>query len=149
MSLGKSLFSARKKAGLSQEETAERLGVSRQTVSKWETDETLPDICQSQRLAFIYHLTLDELVKFNADTKEIELIIENTSEETEKEIDWTKLWGKKYPVLLKYKQDVDIGKFSVRLYEMLDELKSKYNYNDMDAFLVLKDILAGIWNTRG
>lgn len=38
MSLGGSLFNARKKCGLSQEETAEKLGVSRQTISKWETD---------------------------------------------------------------------------------------------------------------
>lgn len=37
MNLGKSLADARKHKGLSQEETAEKLGVSRQTVSKWET----------------------------------------------------------------------------------------------------------------
>lgn len=36
MGLGSSLFSARKKSGLSQEEVAEKLGVSRQTISKWE-----------------------------------------------------------------------------------------------------------------
>ena len=41
MSLGNSLFQARKKSGLSQEDVAEKLGVSRQTVSKWETDETI------------------------------------------------------------------------------------------------------------
>lgn len=40
-----------KKSGLSQEEVAEKLGVSRQTISKWETDETLPDIRQAKRLA--------------------------------------------------------------------------------------------------
>lgn len=36
MNLGNSLFNARKKSGLSQEEVAEKLGVSRQTISKWE-----------------------------------------------------------------------------------------------------------------
>ena len=41
MSLGSSLYHARKKSGLSQENVAEKLGVSRQTISKWETDETL------------------------------------------------------------------------------------------------------------
>ena len=44
MCIGNSLFSARKRSGLSQEEVAEKLGVSRQTVSKWEQNETLPDI---------------------------------------------------------------------------------------------------------
>ena len=38
MSLGSSLYHARKKSGLSQENVAEQLGVSRQTISKWETE---------------------------------------------------------------------------------------------------------------
>lgn len=44
MSLGNNLYNARKRRGLSQEEVAEKLGVSRQTISKWELNETLPDI---------------------------------------------------------------------------------------------------------
>ena len=63
MSLGNSLFQARKKCGLSQEEVAERLGVSCQTISKLETDETLPDIRQSKRLAVLYHLSLAKLYR--------------------------------------------------------------------------------------
>ena len=46
MNLGNSLFHARKRRGLSQEDVAEKLGVSRQTISKWETGETIPDIRQ-------------------------------------------------------------------------------------------------------
>ena len=87
MNLGNSLFQARKKNGLSQEEVAEKLGVSRQTISNWETDETLPDICQSKKLALLYHLSLDELIEFDIDLKEIEQVIEHTSEKTEKK--WT------------------------------------------------------------
>ncbi len=60
MNLGNHLMQARKKAGLSQEAVAEKLGVSRQTISKWETDETVPDIYQSKKLAKLYHLSLDE-----------------------------------------------------------------------------------------
>ena len=41
MNLGNDLFQARKKVGLSQETIAEKLGVSRQTVSKWETKDIL------------------------------------------------------------------------------------------------------------
>lgn len=102
MSLGNSLFNARKKSGLSQEEVAEKLGVSRQTISKWELDETLPDICQSKQLSVLYHLTLDEMVDFDIDVKEIEAIIQKTSEETQQKIDWTQMWAAKYPILTQY-----------------------------------------------
>lgn len=67
MMLGSSLFHARKRTGLTQEEVAECLGVSRQTIGKWETDETLPDIRQSKRLATLYGTTLDELIAFDLD----------------------------------------------------------------------------------
>ena len=59
MNLGNSLFHARKKRGLSQEDVAEKLGVSRQTISKWETNETVPDIYQSKRMAMLYNMSLD------------------------------------------------------------------------------------------
>ncbi len=60
MNLGNSLFHARKKCGLSQEDVAEKLGVSRQTISKWETGETLPDIRQSKQMSLLYHVSLDD-----------------------------------------------------------------------------------------
>ncbi len=42
MNLGNNLFEARKKSGLSQDKVAEKLGITRQTISKWETNETTP-----------------------------------------------------------------------------------------------------------
>ena len=146
MSLGNSLFNARKKSGMSQEEVAERLGVSRQTISKWELGETLPDIRQSKKLSTLYHLTLDELIDFDLELKEIEEVIEKTSEEKQKKIDWAKVWGKRYPILTTYQDQVDAESYKVKLQEMLDSLKVKYGYSNEDSFLVLKDILARIWN---
>ena len=72
MNLGNNLFQARKRCGLSQEDVAEKLGVSRQTVSKWETDETVPDIRQSKKMAMLYSMLLDELIDFDLDIKEIQ-----------------------------------------------------------------------------
>lgn len=148
MSLGNSLFNARKKSGLSQEEVAEKLGVSRQTISKWELDETLPDICQSKKLSNLYHLTLDELIDFDVDAKEIEQMIENTSEEIVQKIDWTNAWAKKYPILASYQEKIDINNYAVKIRELLDNLKTQYGYNDLDAMLVLKDILSHVWDTN-
>lgn len=62
MSLGEKLASLRKRDSMSQEELAEKVGVARQTISKWELDETAPDIKQAQELSKIFHISLDELV---------------------------------------------------------------------------------------
>ena len=56
------LYELRKKQGLSQEELAEKLGVSRQAVSKWERSEASPDTDNLIALAKIYDMTLDELI---------------------------------------------------------------------------------------
>lgn len=74
--------------------------------------------------------------------KDIEEIIKNTNEENQSKIDWTKAWSKKYPVLGTYQNKVDIDKYSKKIRELLDNLKEEYNYNELDAMLVLKDILA-------
>lgn len=63
MTLGERIAYYRGKLGLSQGELAEQLGVSRQAVSKWETDAGLPDLERLIALSRLYHITLDELVK--------------------------------------------------------------------------------------
>ena len=146
MNLGNHLFQARKKRGLSQEAAAEKLGVSRQTISKWETDETLPDIRQSKRL--VYGVSLDELIDFDLDVREVEQAIERTTPALEEKIDWTRAWGKKYPILLTYTRDVNVENYAVRLEAMIGELRAEYGYSELDAFLVLKDILASVWKGR-
>lgn len=145
MKLGNNLFQARKKVGLSQEAVAEKLGVSRQTVSKWETDETVPDIYQAKKLAKLYNLTLDELIEFDIDVKEIEEVIKNTNEEKEAKINWTNAWSKKYPVLATYQNEVDISKYAFEIRSMLNSLSKEYGFNDLDSMLVLKDILYHEW----
>lgn len=108
MMLGSSLFHARKRAGLTQEEVAERLGVSRQTIGKWEADETLPDIRQSKRLATLYGVTLDDLIEFDLDVSQVEDAIERSTEELEEKIDWTSAWAKKYSILVTYQGEVNV-----------------------------------------
>ncbi|NBI89030.1 XRE family transcriptional regulator [Lachnospiraceae bacterium] len=138
----------RKKSGLSQEEVAERLGVSRQTISKWELDETLPDICQSKKLANLYGLSLDELIEFDIDVKEIQEIIDRTNDAVSEKVDWTKAWSKKYPILATYQNEVETQVYATELSRLLEDLEKKYGYGELDAFLVLKDILTVVWKGR-
>ena len=144
MSLGSSLFQGRKQSGMSQEAVAEKLGVSRQTVSKWETDETLPDIRQAKRLAMLYGLTLDELIDFDLDVQELERVVRNTSEEVQQKVDWNKLWAEQYPVLASYRKEVDVDQYTPALRELLRKLSADHGYSKLDAFLVLKVILTGL-----
>lgn len=148
MMLGSSLFHARKRAGLTQEEVAERLGVSRQTIGKWEVDETLPDIRQSKRLATLYGVTLDDLIEFDLDVSQIEEAIERSTEELEEKIDWTSAWAKKYPVLATCQGEVNVPLYARRIAQMLDELKAEYGYSELNAMLALKDILYQVWKAR-
>lgn len=63
MSLGERLISFRKKLNLSQEEVAEKLGVTRQTVSKWETDQSTPDFDKIVPICELYSISTNELIK--------------------------------------------------------------------------------------
>ena len=63
MDIGKKLRDARNAAGLTQESAAESLGVSRQTVSNWETGKTYPDIVSVIRMSGLYSVSLDCLLK--------------------------------------------------------------------------------------
>lgn len=70
MSLGNRLLNLRKKSNLSQEEVAEKLNVSRQTISKWETDGSTPDFDKILPLCNLYGITPDELLMETKDKKE-------------------------------------------------------------------------------
>ena len=75
MEIGNKIQELRKKKGISQEELAEKIGVARQTISKWELGETSPDLKQAKELSKIFKISLDELT--NNDIKEV--LIEKTS----------------------------------------------------------------------
>lgn len=63
MNFSENLQNLRKKAGLSQEELAEKLEVSRQAVSKWETKEAVPDMEKIIAIAELFDCSIDDLVK--------------------------------------------------------------------------------------
>ena len=61
MNISEKILMLRKKEGLSQESLAEKLNITRQTVSNWESGQTTPDIMQAKALAEIFKISLDDL----------------------------------------------------------------------------------------
>jgi len=76
---------------------------------------------------------------------EIQRIVCHTSEETQQKIDWAKLWGEMYPVLLSDPQQVDVERYKEPLKALIRDLEREQGYSPQDAFLVLKDILGKLW----
>ncbi|MFV0395041.1 MAG: helix-turn-helix domain-containing protein [Coprobacillaceae bacterium] len=77
MEIGKKLRTARINSGLTQEQIAEDINVSRQTISNWENEKSYPDIISVIKLSDLYHISLDELLK--GDDKLIEHLDESTN----------------------------------------------------------------------
>ena len=59
------LIALRKLHHISQEELADKIGVTRQTLSKYETGESLPDIERSKAIADVFGVSLDDLVNYD------------------------------------------------------------------------------------
>ncbi|MCM1307644.1 MAG: helix-turn-helix domain-containing protein [Butyrivibrio sp.] len=78
MSLGEKIKTMRQQAALSQEQLAERLNVSRQAVTKWETGKGIPDIANLIAISEEFALSLDELIKDDTEVK-TKLIADSTS----------------------------------------------------------------------
>jgi AbrB family looped-hinge helix DNA binding protein len=70
MSFADNLIELRKIHNLSQEELAEKIGVTRQTLSKYETGESLPDIEKCKLMADVFSVSLDDLIDYEKDDAE-------------------------------------------------------------------------------
>lgn len=77
MEIGKKLKQARIRSGYTQEYIAEKIDVSRQTISNWENEKSYPDILSVMELSDLYSVTLDELLR--GDPKMIEHLDESTN----------------------------------------------------------------------
>lgn len=69
MTIGERIKEERTKAGLSQEQLAGKLGVSRSAVAKWESENGIPDIDNLITLSDMFSITIDELVRDDYDLK--------------------------------------------------------------------------------
>ena len=74
MTIGKRIALLRKEKGLTQEELATHMGVSPQAVSKWENDQTCPDISALPKLARLFGVTVDELLEGKQELAPVRLL---------------------------------------------------------------------------
>lgn len=105
MTFAEKLKTIRKQAGMSQEKLAEKLGVSRQAVTKWETDAGIPDIENIMAISSLFDISIDELLSNERSAKgQTDYLFESV---TEYDIDESKhydmkLGGARYLVLSGY-----------------------------------------------
>ena len=94
MTFGEKLKSIRKQAGMSQEKLAEKLGVSRQAVTKWETDAGIPDIENIMAISALFGISIDELLSNERGAKKLaDYLYESV---TEYDIDEPKRYDMKF-----------------------------------------------------
>lgn len=89
LEIANKLCELRKKNGLSQENVAEKLGLSRQAISRWERAESAPDIDNLAKLSKLYKISLDDLLNTNmisekSNLQEANNIIKNDNAKSEK-----------------------------------------------------------------
>jgi transcriptional regulator with XRE-family HTH domain len=93
MTIGEKIYKLRSEKGISQETMSFDLGVSRQAVSKWETDQSLPDLDKIKLLSEYFKVSIDYLVK-DIEIEKVNQTIENVpiiEEETNKKYDINKI----------------------------------------------------------
>lgn len=94
MTFAEKLKMIRKQAGMSQEQLSEKLGVSRQAVTKWETDAGIPDIENIMAISGLFGISIDELLSNEKGTKKtVEYLFESV---TEYDIDEPKRYDMKF-----------------------------------------------------
>jgi len=132
MKTGEKITKSRKDVNLTQDQLAQLMGVTRQTISKWETDSALPETAKLVRLAETLNVSCDYLLK-NDQPKTTEITMKS---ENSYVIDWTKL----YPVLSEYPKAVDCDEYHRIFSKMIKDMMKAYNYSLEDTVSVLKDL---------
>ena len=133
MKTGEKISKARKNINLTQDQLAEVLDVSRQTISKWESDIAYPEAGKLKLLSDTLNVSIDYLLNDEAEENKVPEMKQTSNGY---EVDWSKL----YPILNKYEKEIDINHYFDLFSDLSKEAMKKYNYSLEDATLVLKDI---------
>ena len=130
MTLGEKIYKLRTKRSMTQEQLAEKIGVSRQSVSKWETDSAIPDIEKLKLLAEIFEVSITELLGMECEEDTKRKDEKESIEHCQKEI---KRW-KRYAIVSYDKVKYFEKDESNSVYEEMLEIEDwkKPNTTDVD-----------------
>mgnify|MGYP003451707493 CR=1 FL=1 len=82
MTIGKKIYTLRTKCGMTQEQLAEKMGVSRQAISKWEMGAGYPDVALLPVIAAYFGVSLDVLFDYDANNIEEKIMLIKRHKET-------------------------------------------------------------------
>lgn len=133
MKIGENIASSRKKVNLTQDQLAEKLGVSRQTISKWESNLAYPELPKIIKLSKVLNISCDELLLNQNNDKMLEI----KTSKNGYTIDWNKL----YPILEEYRNKVNFEEYENIFKDLIINTKDIYKFSLEDTILVLKDIM--------
>lgn len=142
MKTSEKIIKARNEMNYTQDQLAELLNVSRQTISKWELDISLPDTSRLLKLSQLLNVSVDYLL--NEDNQEQAVKVPMKQGESGVEPDWTEL----YPILKQYENEVDCDYYCKKFNRIFDELINAHQYSQEDAMLVAKELLAKAYFRR-
>lgn len=134
MKSGDKIAKARKNLNLTQDQLAELLEVTRQTISKWESGLAFPETSKISKLTKVLKVSCDYLLSEDDKAIAAEVSMQNADSYA---VEWTKL----YPILGEYQSTVDYKQYLNIFTEMIKEMMALYNYSLDDAILVLKDLM--------
>ena len=141
----------RKESKLTQEELAEKLNVSRQAITKWESNEGIPDIENLKQISILFNTTIDELVK---EEKDIDIDLKKNVYIKEFEIDHSKHFdihinkSKEINYLSNNNEAIKVEVISYETDNIEELFKIKFDdlYNKIDIDIKNKDISDSIIN---
>lgn len=140
MNIGKTIADYRKAANMTQSEVADKLGVTYQAVSKWERDESLPDITMLPKIADLFNISIDNLLRGSFEMKEEkevetakQIIEEAAVSETEKNNDSKEEIDLTETIFSEVEQDIEDNLIDVS--GLLEQLAPLMKPNQLDRVI--------------
>ena len=152
MTLGEKLKSARKSAGLTQDQLAERLLVSRQAITKWEADKGMPDIENLKQLSKLLNISIDYLLDsgeaIDLSVMREEINLDNYTYTRKIKGRWSKKAGKKDMVVMEKYPNAEIhGLLAKQILTKQEKIIDNAIGFLTDAPFGIPEVLNGIKNT--